>query len=46
MSGSVAVMEESRIVPLDLTVPQVMALLRALGAGQPDALARAVRASA
>ncbi|WP_291297838.1 DUF502 domain-containing protein [Elioraea sp.] len=44
MSGSVAVMEESRIVPLSLTVPQTLALLRTLGAGAGEALSAAVAA--
>ncbi len=42
-SGSVAVMEEGRIVPLGLTVPETLAVLRRLGAGAGPALASAMR---
>lgn len=43
MSGTVAVIEDSRIAPLNLTVPEVMALLRSLGAGEGKALGLALR---
>ncbi|WP_144299489.1 DUF502 domain-containing protein [Elioraea rosea] len=44
-SGSVAVMEEGRIVLLGLTVPDTLALLRRLGAGAAPALAAAIRSA-